>query len=403
VTAPEPAPGDGSAVLGAPPTASVVDLGPFEFECGESIPHLELAYEAYGDAADPTVLVCHALTGGPAVAAPDDGATDQARGWWDDVVGPGKYVDTDRFHVLCANVPGSCYGSTGPASENPETGRPYGPDFPPVTVGDWTRAQARLLDELGVDRLHATVGGSLGGMNAAEWAARYPDRVERVVPVATAARLDPQLVALSATARRAITSDENWGEGRYYGDAPPREGLAQARRIGHVTYLSKASMSERFGRRSAGRHLAGGNPEAGTRDPTGRASTYRAVESYIDYNADAFADRFDANAFLYLSRAMEDYDLGRGRGGDAAALGGFDGVARVLAVAGDWHFPPERSRKLADAFRAAGASATHRVVDSAYGHDAFLVEPDRIGPPIADALDAELPGTEAPVHAGLFR
>jgi homoserine O-acetyltransferase len=390
---------------GAPATADVADLGPFEFACGESIPRLELAYEEYGDAADPTVLVCHALTGGPTVATPDGGPTDQARGWWDDVVGPGKYVDTTRYHVLCANVPGSCYGSTGPASENPETGRPYGPDFPPVTVGDWTRAQARLLDELGVDRLHAAVGGSLGGTNAVEWAARYPERVERVVPIATAARLDPQLVALSATARRAVTSDPDWRSGRYYGEDPPRDGLAQARRIGHVTYLSKESMAERFGRRSAGRHDArtpGGRPEAPA-DPTGRASPYRAVESYLDYNAEAFADRFDANAFLYLSRAMEDYDLGRGRGGDAAALAGFDGVARVLAVAGDWHYPPERSRKLADAFRAAGADATHRVLDSEYGHDAFLVEPDRIGPAVADALGSDRPGTEAPVHAGLFR
>jgi homoserine O-acetyltransferase len=390
-------PGDSGAAPGAPPTAEVLDLGHFEFECGESIPRLEVAYESYGDPTNPTVLVCHALTGGPTVATPDGGPTDQARGWWDPVVGPGKYVDTDRFHVLCANVPGSCYGSTGPASTNPETGRPYGPAFPPVAVGDWVRAQALLLDELGIDRLHAAVGGSLGGATALEWAARFPERVDRVVPVATAARLDPQLLALSATARRAVTTDPDWNGGRYYGRDPPNEGLAQARRIGHVTYLSKESMAERFGRRPAAER------DTAPADPTGRDSPYRAVESYLDYNAERFAERFDANAFLYLSRAMENYDLGGGRGGDAAALDGFSGVARVIAFEGDWHYPPERSRELADAFRRGGTAATHEVIESGYGHDAFLVEPGRVGPLVADALDTSLPARGAPVHAGLFR
>jgi homoserine O-acetyltransferase len=379
-----------------------VDLGSFRFECGESIPSLTVAYESYGDPTDPTVLVCHALTGGPRVATRDPAEpTDQAAGWWDAVVGPGTYVDTDRYHVLCANVPGSCYGTTGPASEHPETGRPYGPDFPPVTVGDWTRAQRALLDDLGIDDLHAVVGGSVGGANAVEWARRYPDRVERVAAIATAARLDPQVVALSATARRAITTDPDWRGGRYYGDDPPRDGLAQARRIAHVTYLSKASMAERFGRRSAARPRSDADLPA---DPTGRESPYRAVESYLDHNAGGFAERFDANSYLLLSRAMEDYDLARGVEDDAAALAGFDGRALVVSIAGDWHYPPEAGRELADAFGATAGPATHELVESAYGHDAFLTEPEAVGPPLAALLAAPPERTRsAPVHAGLFR
>jgi len=394
-----------------PGESAVAQLSAFEFECGESIPSLEVAYETYGDPHNPPVLVCHALTGGPEVATRDHDATrvDQAHGWWADVVGPEKFVDTDRYYVVCANVPGSCYGTTGPASTDPETGRPYGPDFPPVTVGDWTRAQRRLLDHLGVDRLHAVVGGSVGGMNVVEWARRYPDRVDRVIPIATAARLDPQMVALSATARRAITGDPNWQNGRYYGDELPREGLAQARRIGHVTYLSKGAMAERFGRGPARRGPGEDAPEIDRTppgsDPTGRHSPYREVESYLDYNAARFADRFDANSYLYLSRAMEDYDLARDAESDADALAGFDGELLLLSFTGDWHFPVSRSRSLEEAFRSAGADVTHEVIDSDYGHDAFLVEPYRVGPHIAGCLgDSNLsaePG--APVHAGLFR
>ncbi|PSQ59696.1 homoserine O-acetyltransferase, partial [Halobacteriales archaeon SW_7_71_33] len=242
-----------------------LDLGAFTFERGGRVPRLTVTYEAYGDPADETVLVCHALTGSANVTSvPDDANEDdpdpdrpglplggQARAWWESVVGPGRAVDTEEYHVVCANVPGSCYGSTGPLSTDPVTGEPYGPEFPAVTVGDWTRAQRRLLETLGVERLHAVVGGSLGGMNAVEWAKRYPDRVDRVAPVATAARLDPQALALDAVAARAIASDPNWQGGRYYGGAHPDDGLAIARMIGHLMYLSKPSMRRRFGRRVA--------------------------------------------------------------------------------------------------------------------------------------------------------
>ena len=257
-----------------------VALGEFEFECGRSIPELEVAYEAYGEfTGDNAVLVCHALTGSAHVAGlrhREVDGSDQARAWWDDFVGPGKAIDTREYYVLCANVPGSCYGTTGPASVDPETGEPYGTDFPAVTVTDWTEAQRRLLDELGVPHLHAVVGGSVGGMNVLEWAKQHPDHVERIVPIAAAARLDVQCLALDAVARRAITTDDDWQGGDYYGDGPdPNDGLALARQIGHIMYLSKASMEQKFGRRAAGRDAARSFPT----DPAAGFFPYRDVES----------------------------------------------------------------------------------------------------------------------------
>ena len=375
---------------------TTVNVGQFEFERGGSV-DLDVAYETYGDPTNPPVLVAHALTGSQYVAgaAPEElGA--QAGSWWDDVVGQGRPLDTREFFVISANVPGSCYGTTGPASEGPD-GDPYGPDFPAVTVTDWVRAQAQLLDHLGIDTLYAVVGGSVGGMNAIEWAKQYPERVERVAAIATAPRLDAQMLALDAIARRSITSDPNFGDGHYYGDAHPEEGLANARRIGHVQYLSKTSLNDRFGRRAAERVITAID------DPTADAFPYRDVVSYLDYNAERFTERFDANSYLYLLRAMDEYDLARGAGSDAAALAGFDGEALVVSYTGDWHFTVEQAETLATAFEHAGAAVSHRVVDSDYGHDAFLVEPETVGAPLSAFLDggAEKAGF-APVHASLF-
>jgi homoserine O-acetyltransferase len=398
-----------------------VSLGAFEFECGRSVPELECAYEAYGEfTGDNAVLVCHALTGSQHVTAardahgPEGGdapaTSGQARAWWSDVVGPGKAIDTNEYYVVCVNVPGSCYGTTGPASEGPD-GDPYGSDFPPVTVGDWTRAQRRTLDELGVGRLHAVVGGSVGGMNVLEWVARYPDDLRRAVPIAAAARLDAQCLAIDAVARRAITSDPDWQGGDYYSDAHPDDGLALARQLGHVMYLSKDSMARKFGRRAAGRETDAGQFPA---DPGAAFFPYREVESYLDYQADRFVDRFDANSYLHLLRAMDDYDLGAGHESDADALAAFGGAALLLSFTADWHFPVAGSEALADAFREAGVDVAHHVVDSDHGHDAFLVEPDSVGPPLADFLadgvegravtDTAVDGDDhAPVHASHTR
>lgn len=397
-------------------TKNTTDLGEFRFQSGESIPNLEVAYETYGDfTGDNAVLVCHALTGSAHVARrPDAGGetAGQARAWWGDVVGPGKAIDTTEYYVICANAPGSCYGTTGPSSENPETGEPYGTDFPPVTVGDWTRAQRTLLDELGVGRLHAVVGGSVGGMNVLDWLRRFPDDVERAGVVASAARLDAQCLALDTVARRAITGDPNWNGGHYYDGSGPEEGLARARQIGHIMYLSKASMGRKFGRRSAGREAVREEPP----DPAAAFFPYREVESYLDYQAEKFTDRFDANSYLYMTRAMDDFDLSAGYESDADALAAFEGELLLLSFTGDWHFTTEQAETLAEACREAEVEVAHHVVESDHGHDAFLVEPETVGPPVADLLEAGLAGraitdTEpetddsgefAPVHTSLF-
>ncbi|MFB6308890.1 MAG: homoserine O-acetyltransferase, partial [Haloarculaceae archaeon] len=351
-----------------------LSLGEWEFECGETIPDLAVAYETYGEfEGDNCVLVCHALTGSAHVAGRgrfED--SDQAFAWWDDIVGPGKAIDTTEYFVVCVNHPGSCYGSTGPSSENPETGEPYATDFPPVTVTDWTEAQRAVLDELGVPHVHAVVGGSVGGMNVLEWAKQHPDHVEKIIPVAAAARLDSQCLALDAIARRSITTDDAWDGGYYYGeDHPdPDEGLALARQIGHVMYFSKASMNRRFGRRAATREYERAFPT----DPAGRFFPYRDVESYLDYNATKFVERFDANSYLYLTRAMDNYDLAAGFESDADALAAFDGEALVMSFTGDWHFTTEQCERLAESMRRTDTAVAHHVVDSDYGHDAFLVE-----------------------------
>ncbi|MFD1586627.1 homoserine O-acetyltransferase [Halorientalis brevis] len=393
-----------------------VSLGEFEFQSGESIPDLELAYETYGEfTGDNAVLVCHALTGSAHVAGHrgTQGTAGQARAWWDDIVGPGKAIDTTEYFVVCANNPGSCYGSSGPASENPETGEPYGTDFPAVTVGDWTEAQRLLLDELGIPHLHAVVGGSVGGMNAIDWAKRHPDHVERVVPIASAARLDPQCLAIDAIARRAITTDCDWQGGDYYGtDAKPTDGLSLARQLGHVMYLSKASMEAKFGRRAAGRDAMRSFPV----DPAGTFFPYRDVESYLDYQAEKFVERFDANSYLYLTRAMDNYDLSAGFESDADALAAFEGEALVVSFTGDWHFTTEQAEELADALRTVDQPVAHHVIESDHGHDAFLVEPEKVGPPLADFLEDGVDGKSvtdtveredessqfAPVHTSLF-
>lgn len=398
-------------------TRDSADLGSFTFECGQSIDDLRVAYETYGEFdGDNAVLVCHALTGSQHVAGFAGGGSEtagQARAWWNDIVGPGKAIDTNDYYVVCANVPGSCYGTSGPPAEGPDGG-PYGTDFPPVTVGDWSRAQRRLLDHLGVGRLRAVVGGSVGGMNVLDWAARYPDDADLVVPVATAARLDPQCLAIDAIARRAITTDPNWQGGEYYDtDEQPDDGLALARQLGHVMYLSKDSMEDKFGRRSAGRDAV---RDSFPSDPAASFFPYRDVESYLDYNAERFVERFDANSYLYLTRAMDDFDLAEGYESDADALAAFEGEALVMSFTGDWHFTTDQAEGLADAFRTADVGVAHHVVDSDHGHDAFLVEPEKVGPPLRDFLDSGLAGRSvtdtaedddeesdfAPVHNSLF-
>jgi len=381
--------------------AGTRSVGAFEFERGGSVPDLELAYEAYGEyepdggpnGEGNAVLVCHALTGSQHVASAPGGSNTpetagQARAWWGDVVGPGKAIDTTEFFVVCVNVPGSCYGSTGPGSPHPDGGV-WGSSFPAVTVGDWSRAQRRLLDELGVGRLHAVVGGSVGGMNVLDWVRRFPDDLDLAIPVAAAPRLDQQLLGLNATARRAIRGDPEWHEGEYVAEGShPDRGLALARQLGHLSYLSKASMDRKFDRGESEYDVESPFPA----DPAAASFPEREVESYLDHNAARFVERFDANSYLYLSRAMDDFDLSSGHGSDADALAAFDGEALVLSFTGDWHFPAEAGGTLADAFAATDTPVAHHVVDSDHGHDAFLVEPEHVGPPIRSFLRHGLDG-----------
>jgi homoserine O-acetyltransferase len=390
-------------------------VGAFEFERGGSVSDLELAYESYGeydpeggpDGSGNAVLVCHALTGSQHVAsAPDDGivgygeddiddgaregpeTAGQADAWWDDVVGPGQAIDTTQYFVVCVNVPGSCYGSTGPASPHPDGGV-WGSSFPAVTVGDWTRAQRQLLDEIGVESLHAVVGGSVGGMNVLDWVRRYPEHLDRAVPIATAARLDQQMLGLNAVARRAVRGDPEWHGGAYVAEGThPDRGLAIARQLGHLSYLSKESMNGKFDRGESGYDAESPFPAG----PFGEAFPEQEVETYLDHQAATFVDRFDANSYLVLTRAMDDFDIAAGYGSDANALAGFSGEALVLSFTGDWHFPADAGGALADTFEAADTPVTHHVVDSDHGHDAFLVEPENVGPPIRDFLAAGLDG-----------
>ena len=274
---------------------------PFVLESGATLGPVTVAYETYGALnADRSnaLLICHALSGSAHAAGLD---AQGQEGWWDDCIGPGKAFDTDRFFVICSNVLGGCYGTTGPASTNPVTGKPFGLRFPVVTIGDMVRVQLALIDHLGIDKLLCAVGGSMGGMQALEWAARHPDRIRSAIPLATTARSSPMLIAFSEVGRQAIYADQNWQYGDYYENGKrPDAGLAVARMVGHITYLSEESMHKKFGRRLQGRERFGYEFE-----------TEFQIESYLRYKGQAFTQRFDANSYLFITKALDYFDLSR--------------------------------------------------------------------------------------------
>jgi homoserine O-acetyltransferase len=370
--------------------------GAFDLEVGGSIRPVEVEYETYGElsaARDNVVLVLHALSGDAHVAGWDRTAAESGRawrgrkpGWWDAMVGPGKPIDTSRFHVLCVNVLGSCYGTTGPASPDPQTGRPYGLRFPVVTVGDWVRLQARLLDELGIERLYAVVGGSLGGQQALEWALAYPQRVERCLILAASPRLSAQGLAFNAVGRRAIMSDPHFADGDYYGGEGPAEGLAVARMLAHITYLSDEGLHEKFGRRLQDKET----PDFGF-------GVEFQVESYLGHQGRSFVERFDANSYLYISRAMDYYDAAErwGEGDLGRACERLRARTMVVSFSSDWLYPPEECREFAQAMCRAGRPATYVDVPSPYGHDAFLVETEKVGELLRGFLEARALGGTA--------
>ncbi|QDX27276.1 homoserine O-acetyltransferase [Sphingomonas suaedae] len=339
--------------------------GPLRLDGGVLLSPVEIAYETYGElAADGgnAILICHALTGDQHVASnhPVTGKP----GWWTRMVGPGKPIDPARHFVICANVLGSCMGSSGPATVNPATGAPWGMGFPVITIRDMVRAQAMLLDHLGVARLKAVVGGSMGGMQALSWPATFPDRVEAAVVIASTARHSAQNIAFHEVGRQAVMADPRWNGGAYYDGEPPASGLAVARMAAHITYLSEAGLTEKFGRRLQAREAKSFGFDADFQ-----------VESYLRHQGLSFVDRFDANAYLYITRAMDYFDLAEEHGG-VLANAFRETRARFCLVSfdTDWLYPTRDSRAIVHALNAAGAPVSFVELSSPYGHDAFLLD-----------------------------
>ncbi len=363
-----------------PQSFTFAEEEPFVLESGATLGPVTVAYETYGRLnADRSnaILILHALSGS-AHAAGYHSADDTRPGWWDECIGPGKAFDTNRYFIICSNVLGSCYGSSGPSSLNPATGRPYGLNFPVVTIGDMVRAQVLLLDYLGIERLLCAAGGSMGGMQVLEWAARHPDRLRAAIPLATTARHSPMLIALSEVGRQAIYADPNWQGGDYYGNGKkPDAGLALARMVGHITYLSDESMHQKFGRRLQAREQYGYEFQ-----------TEFAIESYLKYNGNNFTRRFDANSYLYVTKAMDYFDLSQPTGTFAAAFAGAAAIKfLVVSFTSDWLYPSYHSKELVWALHAVGADATYLDIESTWGHDAFLLEVDTMTRLLESFLD----------------
>ena len=349
---------------------------PMPLDSGETLGPITLAYETYGQLnAERTnaILILHALSGDAHAAGFNSAGK---VGWWDDCIGPGKAFDTEKYFVICSNVIGGCQGSTGPGSLNPETGKPYGLHLPVITIGDMVRAQRHLIDHLGIEKLLALAGGSMGGMQVLQWAVSYPERVCAALPLATTARHSPMLIALSEVGRQAIYADPNWNHGDYYDGPRPNTGLALARMIGHITYLSEESMHQKFGRRLQGREHFGYDFE-----------TDFAVEGYLRHKGNLFTERFDANTYLYVTKALDYFDLSNGHGGLAKASENSAGVTYlVVSFTSDWLYPTYHSKDLVSALTAVGADVTYCNLQSTWGHDAFLLEVDTMTQLISDFL-----------------
>ena len=338
---------------------------PLRLDSGQVLERVVLAYETYGELkADKSnaVLIFHALTMDQHVASPHP--ITGKPGWWANSVGPGKVIDTDRFHVICANVIGGCMGSTGPASQAAD-GQSYGMRFPVITIRDMVRAQVALLDAFGIDRLHAVVGGSMGGMLALSFAANFPERAERVLAIATTARHSAQNIAFHEVGRQAIMADPNWQGGGYYGTGKtPDKGLAVARMAAHITYLSEAGLTEKFGRRLQNREAKSFGFDADFQ-----------VESYLRHQGISFTDRFDANSYLYITRAMDYFDLAEEHGGRLAdALAGCTARFCLVSFDTDWLYPTAESRIIVHALNAAAAPVSFVELSAPYGHDSFLLD-----------------------------
>jgi homoserine O-acetyltransferase/O-succinyltransferase len=333
----------------------------FKFASGESLSPITLAYETYGalnrDRSN-AILILHALSGDAHAAGVHRGLDD--KGWWDDLIGPGKAFDTNRYFVVCSNVIGGCKGSTGPSSVNPSTGKPYALDFPFITVADMVHAQRHLIDHLGIDKLLCVAGGSMGGMQVLQWVASYPERVKSAIPIATALKHSPQQIAFNEVIRQSIMADPAWREGNYYEYGQPEKGLSVARMIGHITFMSDQSMEEKFSRRLKNDKFSFG------------FDADFEVEGYLRYRGANFVKRFDANSYLYITKAIDYFDLS---GGKLIAQGkDIDTRILVISFKTDWLYPPYQSQEIVRQLKRRRVDATYCELTSTYGHDAFLIE-----------------------------
>jgi homoserine O-acetyltransferase/O-succinyltransferase len=329
--------------------AATASFDGLELDCGVTLEHVDIAYETYGELnarKDNAILALHAFSG-DAHAAGDGG-------WWSQMIGPGKAFDTDKYFVICSNILGGCRGTTGPGSINPRTGCPWGMKFPVVTVSDMVRLQKMLIDSFGISRLLAVAGGSMGGMQALEWAVSYPESVAAALPIATTARHSAQQIAFNEVGRQAIMADPDWNGGDYYNSRPPARGLSVARMVGHITYMSDESMRQKFGRRL-------------------RAPDQFEVESYLQYRGSKFVDRFDANSYLYITRAMDSFDLTE-RGSLSSLFERIQTRFLVISFTSDWLYPSYQSLEVVSALRSRNCDVAYCNLESHYGHDAFLLE-----------------------------
>ncbi|WP_406661930.1 homoserine O-acetyltransferase [Methanolobus sp. ZRKC3] len=337
--------------------------GEFLLVSGKTLSDVTLAYETYGNLntnKSNAILVCHSLTGDAHAAGWHE--DDSKPGWWDTLIGPGKALDTDRYFVICSNVLGGCKGTTGPSSINPESGRQYGLDFPVITIADMVNAQKELIDHFGIQQLFALIGGSMGGVQVLQWTTAYPNMVAKAIAIATTPRSSPQQIAFNEVARIAIISDQKWNKGDYYSGEPPIHGLALARMIGHITYLSDDSMHQKFGRRLQDK-----------KDYDFDLGFDFEVESYLHYQGKSFTKRFDANSYLYITKALDYFDLSK-NGSLKEGLSDVEASLLVIAVSSDWLYPPYQSRELVDALNVNNKEVAYREIESNYGHDAFLLE-----------------------------
>jgi len=353
-----------------------------KLESGRLLSPFTLAYETYGrlnNDKSNVILVAHAWTG-DAHAAGRHTPDDRKPGWWDNMIGPGRLLDTERYFVICSNVIGSCKGSTGPASINPRTGQPYNLTFPVVMVRDMVRAQALLLDRLGINQLLTVIGGSMGAMQALEWGIVYPDRVRSIIPIAGTGKTSPMAIALNALARTAVFNDPLWKKGNYRPEHPPADGFALARAVGHISFLSDASMQLKFERRFSARD--------GLFDFFGKFE----VERYLEYNGRSFVDRFDTNSFLYLAKALDLYDVAWDFDSSDEALTRIECPSLWFAFTSDWLYPPNQTEAVVADLKRLNKPVTYHLIESDYGHDSFLVEPEKFTPMVAAFLNQLRPG-----------